>query len=249
MPSMSSGPVYLASDAHLGSSSPAMASAFLRWLRCAGSRAELIFLNGDLFDFWFEWGSVIPSGHTRVLGALAEIVDSGVPVHLMGGNHDWWGGRYLTEEIGLVFHRAPVRMDLAGHHALLAHGDGLGGGDLGYRMLKTLLRSRVARGAFRWLHPDLAVALARKVSRTDAHRGEPDEAHRQRAAALERWARDRLLEDDELDLVVLGHCHAPARVEVSPGRYYLNAGDWLGHGTFAVLEEGRPPMLERWQDR
>lgn len=245
-PGMSSGPVYLASDAHLGASSPEMADAFHAWLCCAGERAGMIFLNGDLFDFWFEWGSVIPSGHTRVLGTLAAIVDSGVPVHLMGGNHDWWGGRYLTEEIGLVFHREPIRMELAGHRALIAHGDGLGRGDLGYRMLKMLLRSRLTRGAFRWLHPDLATAIARAVSRTDAGHGDPDEAHVERAAALERWARDRLLEYEELDLVILGHCHAPARVEVAPDRYYLNAGDWLSHATYAILEADRPPSLVSW---
>lgn len=243
---MRSGPVYLASDAHLGAAPPDMEREFLRWLEYAGERASLIFLNGDLFDFWFEWGTVVPRGHTRVLGILARIVDSGVPVHLMGGNHDWWGGRYLTDEIGLVFHQDPVTMELAGHRVLIAHGDGLGSGDLGYRMLRSVLRNRMARAAFRWLHPDIATRIARWVSRTDpAHSGEGEGARR-RAGALEAWARDRLIEDESLDLVVLGHCHRPARVEIGPGRFYLNAGDWLRSATYTVLEEGRPPDLRRW---
>ncbi len=221
--------------------------AFHRWLEHAGEHARVIFLNGDLFDFWFEWGSVVPRGHTRVLGILAGIVDAGVPVHLMGGNHDWWGGQYLSEEVGLVLHKDPVKISLAGHRCLIAHGDGLGGGDLGYRVLKRVLRSRLARGAFRWVHPDVASAIARKVSRTDAD-GADSESKKFRAEALQRWARERLVEDEELDLVLLGHSHVPARVEVAPRRYYLNAGDWITHRTYVVLNEGRAPSLERWDD-
>lgn len=255
-------PVYIASDAHLGETSPEMEVAFRNWLEHAADRAGLIFLNGDLFDFWFEWGSVIPQGHTRLLGTLARIVDAGVPVHLMGGNHDWWGGRYLTDEIGLTLHYDPVRLELAGSQVLLAHGDGLGRGDLGYKILRGVLRSRVAHRAFSWLHPDIATRIARRVSRTDgrhltatdverisddtpegeAEGGEPDP----RATALERWARERLLEDDELDIVILGHSHQPARVEVAPGRFYLNSGDWLVHATYLVLRADAPPSLESW---
>ena len=241
---MHSGPVYVASDAHLGAAPPEMEEAFHRWLEYAGERAGLIFLNGDLFDFWFEWGSVVPSGHTRVLGALARIVDAGVPIHLMGGNHDWWGGRYLRDEIGLTLHKDEIRISLAGHRCLVAHGDGLGGGDLGYRILKQVLRSRVARGAFRWIHPDLASAIARKVSRTDVESGV--EVAKPRAESLERWARERLMDDEEIDAVILGHCHLPGHVEIAPGRFYLNAGDWLTHATYIVLEEGSTPTLSWW---
>ena len=244
---MQRGPVYLASDAHLGAAPPSMAMAFHRWLEHAGERAGLIFLNGDLFDFWFEWGSVVPRGHSRVLGTLARISDAGVPIHLMGGNHDWWGGRYLTEEIGLILHKDQVRISLAGHRCLIAHGDGLGGGDLGYRMLKQVLHSGLTRRAFRWIHPDIATAIARRVSRTDPDRMDIAKS-KSRAAALERWAQERLMDDEELDQVILGHCHIPERIEMAPGRFYLNAGDWLTHATYVVLEEGSAPVLERWSD-
>jgi UDP-2,3-diacylglucosamine hydrolase len=245
---MSEAPVYIGSDAHLGAASPEMEAAFHRWLEFAGERAGLIFINGDLFDFWFEYGSVIPRGHTRTLGLLARIVDAGVPVHLMGGNHDWWGGRYLTDEVGVTFHRDPVRMTLAGHRCLVAHGDGLGRGDLGYRLLRLILRGRFTRFAFRWVHPDLGAAIARGVSRTETRL--PDDHPRivARSEALEGWARDTLLEDESLDAVFLGHTHLPRRVEVAPGRWYVNTGDWVRHGTWAVLEPGHPPRLETWDE-
>ncbi|MEX1255997.1 MAG: UDP-2,3-diacylglucosamine diphosphatase [Gemmatimonadota bacterium] len=244
---MPSQAVYVASDAHLGAAPTELEAAFLRWLEFAGERAGLLLINGDLFDFWFEWGTVIPRGHTRVLGLLARIVDSGVPVHLLGGNHDWWGGSYLTDEVGLIFHPGPVHLDLAGRRALVAHGDGLGGGDLRYRMLKRVLRSRVSRRAFRWLHPDWGTAIARGVSRTEVATTGPVDAHRRRSEFLEKWARDRLLEDPDIDLVLLGHTHIPMRVEVAPGRFYLNSGDWVRSGTYLVIEEGVPPVLESWE--
>jgi UDP-2,3-diacylglucosamine hydrolase len=245
---MSARPVYLASDAHLGAAPPDMELAFARWLEHAGAAASLVFLNGDVFDFWFEWKAVVPRGHTRVLAVLAEIVDSGVPVHLMGGNHDWWGGRYLTDEIGVVFHQEPVRMALAGRRCLIAHGDGLGAGDWKYRALKWVLRSGPTQWAFRWIHPDISVRIARGVSRTQVHEEGPSEGATRRADALERWARDTLLESEDLDLVVLGHSHVPRKVEVAPGRFYVNAGDWLTNGTYLVLEGGAAPSLLSWRD-
>jgi UDP-2,3-diacylglucosamine hydrolase len=243
---MKEAPVYIGSDAHLGASPPEMEAAFHRWLEFAGERAGLVFINGDLFDFWFEYGTVIPRGHTRTLGLLARIVDAGIPVHLMGGNHDWWGGRYLTEEIGVTFHQGPVRMTLAGHRCLLAHGDGLGRGDLGYRLLRLILRGRVTRFAFRWLHPDLGAIIARRVSRTETRLPDGHPRILARSKALEGWARDAILEDDSLDAVCLGHTHLPRRVEVAPGRWYVNSGDWVNHGTWAVLEPGTAPRLETW---
>lgn len=244
---MSKKPVYLTSDAHLGALPPEREEAFLAWLEHAGSRASRIVINGDLFDFWFEYGSVVPRGFTRVLGTLRAIVDAGVPVLLMGGNHDWWGGSYLRDEIGLAFHQDPIRLDLAGHRTFLAHGDGLGRGDLGYRLLRLVLRGRLTRWAFRWLHPDVGAWVARKVSMTEHREEGPSNADEARSRILHEWAVEKLRAEPDLDLVVLGHTHLPVLDEVEDGRYYLNAGDWLHHATYAVLDEGSPPRLESWE--
>ncbi|HSG48874.1 MAG TPA: UDP-2,3-diacylglucosamine diphosphatase [Longimicrobiales bacterium] len=242
---MESAPVYLASDVHLGAIPRENERAFLAWLEESAADAGVIVLNGDLFDYWFEYRTAIPQGYTRALGLLARVVDAGTPVHLLGGNHDWWGGRYLEEEIGLHFHRDPVRLTLAGRRVLLAHGDGLGPGDHGYKALKTLLRSRVFNWAYRWLHPDLGALVANRASSTE-HRGAPTEGEKQRSWILREWALGTLAADRGLDLVVLGHTHIPVLEETDPGRHYLNCGDWVYHRTFAVLEEGRPPRLMEW---
>lgn len=244
---MSDKPVLVASDVHLTPESRDRAEPFLQWLAWAGDHASRIILNGDVFDFWYEYGSVIPRGHTRLLGLLAEITDSGVPVDFMGGNHDWWVGDYFTGELGVTVHRDPVVLDLGGFRTLLAHGDGLGSGDLGYRFLKLLLRGRATRWAFRRLHPDWGTWIARKVSMTETRTEEPHEAHVSRARFLERWAREALAEDPDLDLVILGHTHIPALVEVEPGRWYANAGDWIHRRSFLELgPDGEGPRLLQW---
>jgi UDP-2,3-diacylglucosamine hydrolase len=243
---MPSKPVYIVSDTHLGAVSRERERAFVRWLTHAGEAASELIINGDLFDFWFEYKSVIPRGHTRVLGALAELVDAGVPVRFVGGNHDWWGGTFLEEEIGLRVHREPITLELAGRRAFIGHGDGLGAGDLGYRMLKILLRSRLTRWGFRWIHPDVGAWLAGHASVTKELEGKTTESQLRRSAHLEAWAREKLRAEPDLDLVVLGHTHLPKLIEVEPKRFYVNAGDWVNNKSFVVLSDGGAPRLEEW---
>src|SRR5690606_36970655 len=116
-----------------------------------------VLLVGDLFDFWFEWGGVVPGKYFRVLSALAEVVDAGVPVTLIGGNHDAWGGAFLRDEVGVSFHPDTLVTELGGRRTLVAHGDGLGRGDHKYRVLKAVIRSRPAILGFRLLHPEIGM--------------------------------------------------------------------------------------------
>ena len=240
-------PAYVVSDAHLGAVPGARAADLADWLRYVRERASHVVLNGDIFDFWFEYRSAIPRGHVRVLGAIAEVVDAGVPVTFLGGNHDWWGGPCLAEEIGVSFHRAPVRTSLAGRNAYIAHGDGLGRGAYGYWVASGILRSRVFRRVFRWLHPDLGGRLATFLSRTERHERRPGEGNRQRARALEALAVRKLERDETLDIVLFGHTHVAAVVEVA-GRYYVNAGTWMRERSYAVVEASGPPRIEHWKD-
>lgn len=238
-------PDYIASDIHLGAVPETTERAFLAFLEHVGAEARSLLLAGDLFDFWFEYGSVIPGTHFRVLAMLARLVEAGVPVTLAGGNHDAWGGRFLREEVGVDFRDEPFRTTLAGRPAFVAHGDGLGPGDLRYRLLKAVLRSRAATVAFRTLHPELGVRLARAVSSTEAEAGS-DDAARGRARFLEEWAVDRLRAEPELGYVVCGHAHFPALRELEPGRYYLNAGDWVRHFTYIAVAPDGTPALQHW---
>ncbi|MFW6079204.1 MAG: UDP-2,3-diacylglucosamine diphosphatase [Gemmatimonadota bacterium] len=236
---------YIVSDVHLGAVPAETERAFLGFLAHVRERAGRLILAGDLFDFWFEYGPVVIGRHYRVLSALAELVEADVDVLMVGGNHDAWGGRFLRERVGIRFHADPVRTELAGRPALIAHGDGLGTGDLKYRALKAVLRSRLAVAAFRALHPEIGHRLARAVSSTET-KTEPPDVTRGRARMIEAWAVDRLREDPALGWVVCGHAHLPAVREVEPGRFYLNAGDWVRHDSYIVVSPGETPRIRSW---
>jgi UDP-2,3-diacylglucosamine hydrolase len=237
-------PDYIASDAHLGAAPAANERAFLQFLNQVGGDAGTLLINGDLFDFWFEYGAVIPGKYFRVLAALSELVDAGIAVTLMGGNHDAWGGRFLREEVGVAFHTGLLRTSLAGKPALVAHGDGLGPGDLRYRLLKGVVRNRAVIGLFRALHPEIGLRLATALSRTESR--QDDEALRGRASFLEQWGQARLAEDPTLNWVVCGHAHVPACIPLGNGRYYLNAGDWIRHNSYIVISAQGEPALRFW---
>ncbi|TVP75635.1 MAG: UDP-2,3-diacylglucosamine diphosphatase [Gemmatimonadales bacterium] len=236
-------PALVVSDTHLGALPADRTARFHRWLEAVPDISDHLVINGDLFDFWYEYGSVIPRGHTRTLGRLADLVDAGVRVDFVGGNHDWWAGSFLADEIGVRVHREPVVLELAGHRCLVAHGDGLGRGDLGYKLLQTVLRGRITRFLFRWLHPDVGAVIADKVSRTHLQEDRTWRPDQERVEILAGWARDRLLEDESLDLVLLGHVHAPELREIAPGRWYGNSGDWIHHGSWIELAPGAAPVL------
>ena len=236
---------FIASDVHLGAVPDETERRFVRFLEHVGAHGRSLLLNGDVFDFWFEYGEVIPGKHFRVLAALARLTDAGMPVTLVGGNHDAWGGRCLRDEVGLQLVDGLHRTRYGGRPALVAHGDGLGRGDLKYRLLKATIRSRAAVWGFRALHPELGLRIARAVSTTETKGMERDAVHG-RAAFLREWARQRLAEQPDLALVVCGHAHLPEVTEVEPGRYYVNAGDWIEHFTYVTVDAEGTPTLRRW---
>lgn len=239
-------PCYVASDVHLGAVPRETERAFVQWLEQVGAEASSLILAGDLFDFWFEYRRAVLRAHFRALAALTAVVDGGVSVTLVGGNHDWWGGSFLREEVGVDFHDGPAEVNAGGYRALVAHGDGLGRGDPGYRILRRVLRARLSRWAFGWLHPDVGAWIAEQVSETEVRDEEPVGEQMRRAALLEEWAVRELAARSDLDLVILGHAHLPLVRRVEPGRYYVNPGDWIHHYSYVVIPEGCAPRLERW---
>jgi UDP-2,3-diacylglucosamine hydrolase len=241
-------PAYIASDIHLGAVPVATERAFVDFLRHVRDAASSLLVAGDLFDFWFEYGPIIPGRHFRVLAALAEVAEAGVPVTLAGGNHDAWGGRFLTEEVGIEYHADPFRIILSGRRALVAHGDGVGRGDLKYRMLKTLLRSRATIAGFRAIHPEIGLRIAGAVSSTEA-KSTGDGGAAGRARHIETWALAQLEAEPALELVVCGHAHQPAITGVGNNRYYLNAGDWITDFTYITVPASGAPTLHRWPVR
>ncbi len=236
-------PCVVISDTHLGARSQALERQIVQFLRAvpgAGGAASVL-INGDLFDFWFEWRSVIPRGHFRLLSALAELVESGVDVLMIAGNHDCWGGDVLTGDVGMRYHAGVWRGRLAGWDAEVEHGDGLRVvEDRKYRVLRRVLRHPTAIRAFRWLHPDVGTWLARGSSETSrAHRALDG------GRGLQRIALERLDAASAPELLILGHSHTAALERSGTGGVYANAGSWLDAPTYLVVTP-HAVELRRW---
>jgi UDP-2,3-diacylglucosamine hydrolase len=187
------------------------------------------------------------SQHFQVLRALAALRESEVRVVLVGGNHDAWGGAFLEREVGMELVDGPVEMILGGRKALVAHGDGIGPGDTGYKILKRTLRSRAVRRLMRWVHPDLAGRIVRLISHTGVMSEERLRKSRETARVLEEEATRLLSLRPDLELVVFGHCHVPRLKQVGARAYYVNSGDWLVNRTYTLVTAESIEQLE-WQE-
>ena len=144
--------VYFLSDAHLAhepsnTDEPKNGGWSTSWT-ASSTRQSAVYLLGDMFDFWYEFRTVVPKGYTRFLGKLSELTDLGVEVHFFTGNHDLWCGDYLTKECGVMIHREPLTTEIFGKEFYLAHGDGLGDPDKKFKMLRAMFRSRTLQTLF-----------------------------------------------------------------------------------------------------
>ncbi|HET9682821.1 MAG TPA: UDP-2,3-diacylglucosamine diphosphatase [Gemmatimonadaceae bacterium] len=232
-------PAFVISDVHLGHAPEPVERALLGFLRSLPGRAGSLLINGDLFEFWFEWKRVVPRSGVRALAALMDLRDAGVPVTMIAGNHDCWGGDVLTDA-GVHFLEGPWTGSLGGWRAQVEHGDGLREKeDRGYRALRRVLRNRLAIRAFRSLHPDWATRLAMGSSQT-SRTYQPRDAGR----GLREVARATLAAHQDLDLVVFGHSHVAALERMPSGNVYANAGSWLDAPTFLLVTPTRIALCE-----
>jgi UDP-2,3-diacylglucosamine hydrolase len=217
-------PCFIVSDVHLGTAPPEAERLLLSLLDRAKTEAKSLVLNGDVFDFWFEWRHVMPRIGFRTLGALASLRDAGVEVLWTAGNHDCWGGDLLSRDVGVTYHVGPWRGSIGGWNTLIEHGDGLREKeDAPYRRLRRVLRNPLAIWAFRHvIHPDWATAIAKRSSHTSRNMRPRDGGE-----GLRRVALARLAGDPSIDLYVYGHSHAEALARAEGGGVYANPGAWM----------------------
>jgi UDP-2,3-diacylglucosamine hydrolase len=235
-------PCYVISDAHLGFAGADIERSVIAFFRHLATNAGSLIVNGDLFEFWFEWRTVIPRGAFRAVAALADVVDAGVPVVMVAGNHDCWGGDVLRDDVGVDYRFGPLIENVAGWRTHVEHGDGLRPHeDRRYRALRKVLRHPLAIRSFRWLHPDLATRLASGSSNASRNYAARDQGRGLRVAA-ERVA----AADPSVDLVLFGHSHVPTLERLSGGAAYANAGSWLDAPTFLRVTADEI-ALRRWE--
>ena len=161
--------VFFLSDFHLGAPNAAASrqreNKLIRFLNEIEEEAAVIFIVGDLFDFWYEYKYVVPKGYVRLLGKLAALTDKGIAIHFFVGNHDMWMKSYFQEELNIPVYFGPKWFEFSGKQLYVAHGDGLGPGDHGYKFLKKIFRNPVCQWTFGMLPPVIGMGLANFFSR------------------------------------------------------------------------------------
>lgn len=233
--------VYFASDNHLGAptieASRPREKKFVAWLDDIKHDAAAIFLLGDLFDFWFEYKTVVPKGFTRTLGKLAEISDAGIPIHYFVGNHDLWMNGYFEEELGIPVYHKPQEFTFNNASCLIGHGDGLGPGDKGYKRMKRVFTSPFFKWLFKWGHPDIGMRMAQYFSvKNKLISGDEDATFLgEENEWLAIYCR-RKLEETHRDFFVFGHRHLPLEIQLNEQSKYINLGDWIQYFTYGVFD-------------
>ncbi|HCR16598.1 MAG TPA: hypothetical protein DIU35_03865 [Candidatus Latescibacteria bacterium] len=237
--------VYFISDVHLGLTgevreSRAQEDSLIGFLRSIQDSALVLYIVGDLFDFWFEYRTVVPSWGARVLFELHNLRESGVRLVYLPGNHDIWLGPYLEKEVGFELLGGPVTVTHQGIKIFLAHGDEFRS-DWKFRLSRSILKSVLCIGLFRLLHPDIGAWLARRTSHISEQRAR---AHTERnRRILLRGAREQI--GKGADVVICGHYHYLLQEQVGKGQLIV-LGDWVSQDTYAVLENGAIALME-WE--
>jgi UDP-2,3-diacylglucosamine hydrolase len=233
--------VYFLSDFHLGSpdykSSLQREKIIVSFLDSIKNEAAAIFIVGDMFDFWFEYKHVTPKGYVRLLGKLAEITDSGIPIHFYVGNHDMWMRGYFEKELNIPVYFESKSFEFSGKKFYIAHGDGLGPGDHGYKMMKSVFRNPICQFLFGILHPAIGIGLANFFSRKSRKKtGNSDEVFLgEEKEWLVIYAKE-VLAKEHYDYFIFGHRHLPLDIKLNDSSRYINLGDWIKYFTYAVFD-------------
>lgn len=235
---------YFVSDTHIGLTLNGVTvdseKRLIEWLDEISADADAIFLLGDIFDFWFEYKRVVPKGHVRLLGKLAELTDKGVKIHFFPGNHDMWVSGYFEQECGVKIHARGEYTELAGYRVYLGHGDGLGRCGLSVTLMQRVFRSRTARKLFSALvHPNLAMKFGNWWSRSNRLKHKEAYVFRGEDEGMVQFARS-FMGQHPVDYFIFGHLHCPTVYPLGDDTTLYVLGDWISpqNPVYGVLDAG-----------
>ncbi|MDR0658990.1 MAG: UDP-2,3-diacylglucosamine diphosphatase [Mediterranea sp.] len=244
--------IYFLSDAHLGSraikSGRTQERRLVNFLDSIKHKASVVYLLGDMFDYWFEYRNVVPKGYTRFLGKLSELTDMGVEVHFFIGNHDIWCYDYLTKECGVVMHYEPLTIEIHGKEFYLAHGDGLGDPNRKFKTLRALFHNRTLRYLFAAIHPRWSVewglnwARHSRLKREDGK--EPDYMGEERED-LVLFSKEYLKSHPSINYFIYGHRHIMLDLMLGESARMIISGDWISYFSYVVFD-GENLFLEEY---
>ena len=224
------------SDAHLGAAPPAVEEALLSFLEAVPALGDCLLVNGDLFDFWFSYRRVIPRRGFQVAAALARLRQR-LPIVMVGGNHDRWGGDFWERDVGVRFDPRRLTFMLGSRRVAAIHGDGLTEPRLRATLLHRAINHPITAAVYRAIHPEIGLRLVDALSpHLGDHTADPTKLA-EAAARQGTWAAALLAAEPDLGLVIMGHTHQATVAEPRPGRHYLNPGAWFDGFRYALATE------------
>jgi UDP-2,3-diacylglucosamine hydrolase len=233
--------IYFASDFHLGSpnreQSRIREDRVVRWLNEIEPTCSELFLMGDVFDFWFEYKTVVPKGFIRLQGKLAAMSDAGIKLYFFKGNHDMWVDDYFTKEMGMQIVSDELVIHRGGKSFYLHHGDGLGPGDANYRILRKIFRNPVCQWLFSLLPPRIGLGIATGWSVKSRNKNivheEPFLGDQEEWLAVHS---KEVLAKQHYDYFIYGHRHLPMIIDLGNNSLYYNTGDWFNYNSYVVFD-------------
>jgi len=233
---------YFISDLHLGFGSKdeenLKETVLIKFLDEIKSDAKELFIVGDLFDFWIEYKHVVPKGFYRLFSKISELIENNIALTYLAGNHDFWRGNYFKTELGIKIHNSFIAREINNKKFFIHHGDGLVYKDYGYKILKKILRNRVAQFLYSLIHPDIGIWLAKSSSSTS--REYTSKKDYSKGDGLKDFAIQKL--NEGYDYVVMGHRHFPHTYK-DASKSYINLGDWYKNFSYGVFRNGELKLL------
>lgn len=232
---------YFLSDVHLGVTGvdPRKHEAkFISFLDSLPADTKALYLLGDIFDFWYEWRYAIPRGHTRALGKLAQVADSGIDIYMFRGNHDIWLYDYFQSEIGAKILEQPSVVEIEGKKFCLGHGDGLGKMTFGFKFIRWIFYNPVIQFFFSGVHPRWSLGLGYAwAAHSRKIKTGPGKVYKfQGKDSYAFQFADAFGKDKHIDYYILGHYHTPGEIDIPSGGHLIVLGDWIGPANYVIFD-------------
>ena len=231
--------VYIASDFHLkfkeNAEDTKRRDNVLSFLDSIKDDADLLILNGDIFDLWFVWKKFIIKGYFPILLKLHQLRENGIRIVFIAGNHDFWFKDFLTETLGIEVYKDDFYETIDGVKTFVSHGDKYTSNDLRYQIFRRMIHNKFIMWIFGNLHPDLALNIGKSMSRSSRKQQPTNEVSNKREQGLIKFAKKKL---NETDLIILGHSHIP-KIERYENGIYANAGDWINNSSYLTMTNGK----------
>jgi UDP-2,3-diacylglucosamine hydrolase len=231
------------SDIHLGLQSKELEMKkerlLVKFLNHAQDIGKELFIVGDLYDYWFEYKKVYQKGFFRTLTALQDLTEKGIKIHYLIGNHDFMHRNFFKDEIGATMYEDPIEIVLNDKKFFIGHGDGMVKNDLGYNILKKVLRNKGLQKLYSWVHPDLGISIASNTSKSS----------RDYTSKKDYGEEDGLYEaakvkiDEGYDYVLFGHLHRRCYLKYKNG-VYINLGSWLDAPCYGIFKDDKFEIVD-----